>query len=384
VEEEENGKLGNDDDMEEGTEDRADFSSHKSVAFMDLDDEEEEKQHQSWLESRKREDEDDVQFPDELDTPKDVAARERFARYRGLRSFRTSPWDPYESLPLDYGRIFQFEDYERTKRNVIRKANEEGIEAGRRVIVHIKNVPRQCTLSHDPTYPFIIFGLLRHEHKVSVLHFSVQRNTECEESVRSKDPLTLCIGPRRFCTNPIFSQHLRGGGKGVNNVHKFERYLRHGGTTVATTYGPIVFGKQPCMFLKETDDPQAPHLVAMGTFLSPDPKRIIAKRIVLTGHPFKVHKKTATIRYMFFNPDDISYFAPIQLHTKYGRTGHIRESLGTHGYFKAHFDGPINQMDTVCLSLYKRVYPKWNELWREGPRATISEVENVEDVTMEE
>lgn len=40
----------------------------------------------------------------------------------------------------------------------------------------------------------------------------------------------------------------------------------------------------------------------MGSFLNPDTTRIIAKRIILTGHPFKVHKKTATVRYMFFNP----------------------------------------------------------------------------------
>ena len=39
----------------------------------------------------------------------------------------------------------------------------------------------------------------------------------------------------------------------------------------------------------------------MGTFLNPDTTRIVAKRVVLTGHPFKVHKKTATVRYMFFN-----------------------------------------------------------------------------------
>lgn len=74
---------------------------------------------------RKREEEDDLQFPDEIDTPMDVPARTRFQRYRGLRSFRTSPWDPYENLPRDYARIFQFEDYKRTERAVKRRAEED-------------------------------------------------------------------------------------------------------------------------------------------------------------------------------------------------------------------------------------------------------------------
>ena len=82
--------------------------------------------------------------------------------------------------------------------------------------------------------------------------------------------------------NPIYSQHTRGGGKGANNVHKFERYLRHGVTNVATIYGPVVYGKQPCSLLRETEDPQGER-VEMYPLLETDINRKRSTRVGRDG-----------------------------------------------------------------------------------------------------
>ena len=51
-----------------------------------------------------------------MDTPRDVAARVRFAKYRGLRSWRSSEWDPKEGLPQEYGRVFAFQNPTRAQK----------------------------------------------------------------------------------------------------------------------------------------------------------------------------------------------------------------------------------------------------------------------------
>ncbi|XP_024132626.1 pre-rRNA-processing protein TSR1 homolog [Oryzias melastigma] len=293
-------------------------------------------------------------FPDEVDTPLDTPARIRFQRYRGLKSFRTSPWDPMENLPHDYSRIFQFQSFERTRRRILAEAaaEEEGALGGWYVTLHIINVPFSVMESVQSGKPLVVVSLLPHEQKMSVMHLLVQRHPSNTKPIKSKEELVFHCGFRRFRASPIFSQHTSA------DKHKMERFLRPDAPTVVSVYAPITFPPAGVLLFKQRKD-GVQDLVATGSLLSCDPQRVVLKRIVLSGHPFKINRRSAVVRYMFFNREDIMWFKPVELRTKWGRRGHIKEALGTHGHMKCVFDNQLRSQDTVLMNLYKRVYPHW-------------------------
>ena len=55
----------------------------------------------------------------QMDTPSDMPARTRFGKFRGLRSWRTSLWDPKENLPREYARVFAFQNPTRAQRRCV-------------------------------------------------------------------------------------------------------------------------------------------------------------------------------------------------------------------------------------------------------------------------
>lgn len=335
------------------------------------EEEEKEARRRFMLERSQRED--DAKFPDEVDTPIDQLASTRFARYRGLKSFRSSPWHPLENLPSEYGRIYQFEDWPALqKQSALQQAEEEAVAPPGSYVRVTLRVPAAFARLYGTSgdivgevgAPLILSGVNEHENRLSVVHFTVSLTAAAEAAdvtVRGKLPLVFHCGFRRFVCQPIYSEDTRRADK-----HRLERYLQPGRPSVASIYAPALYAPSPMLaFLPQGSElgTQHPHLtqlpIASGALLSVDPNRIILKKVLLTGHPFRCHKKKAVVRWMFFSPEDIRWFRPIELHTKFGRKGNIRESLGTHGYMKCIFDGAIHQHDTVCMSLYKRAFPKW-------------------------
>jgi pre-rRNA-processing protein TSR1 len=100
-------------------------------------------------------------------------------------------------------------------------------------------------------------------------------------------------------------------------------------------------------------------LIAHGQLHSVNPDRILLKKILLSGIPFRVIRNKARAKQMFYSPEDVRWFKPVDLWTKHGLSGRIVEPLGTHGNMKCVFDGNVGQQDSIMMSLYKRVFPQW-------------------------
>ncbi|KAF2017261.1 DUF663-domain-containing protein [Aaosphaeria arxii CBS 175.79] len=346
----------------------------QSEMFLDPSPEDEAADIEAYRQTRKAEADEDLEFPDEIELHPNVDARERLIKYRGLKSLKTSIWEteedkPYE--PEEWARLLEIGDYKRAATRIVREAWAGGVKPGTRVEVRIRGVP--LSFQQNQSRPIALFSLLRHEHKQTACNYSILLNSEYPQPLKSKSELIVQCGPRRMIINPLFSQ----AGNTPNDVHKFDRFLHPGRSAIASFIGPVTWGNVPVLYFQrsapsemsdsnseEQSASKSLQLIATGTSLPPSTNRVIAKRIILTGHPLKINKRVVTVRYMFFNDTDVKWFKSLPLWTRRGRSGFIKESLGTHGYFKATFDGKINPMDAVAVSLYKRVWPRPAKSWQ--------------------
>lgn len=226
-----------------------------------------------------------------------------------------------------YLNKFNFNKQKLIKRRCLFKTNCNSFffQPGNYITIYVKDVPRSNFEAYMTVEnrPLIIFGLLQYECKMSLMNIYLDRIDVDGEPIKSKEKLVFQCGFRRFRASPIFSQHANK----YMNKYKMERYFQPNSSMVASMYAPITFPPCPVLCYKEMTNGTL-KLVATGRILSVNPDRLIIKRAVLSGHPFKIHKRSAVVRFMFYNREDINWFKPVGLHTKYGRTGNIKEPLG--------------------------------------------------------
>lgn len=316
-------------------------------------------------------------FPDAVESPTDQSARQRFAKYRGVESLRTSEWDrEADQVPSCMSHIFQFSNFKLSMKKAL-TVDLESINSNIspfcpgshiQMDISLKNVQNGSHVANSllslvngfkvTSTALTVYGLLSHEQKYSLMNYSIQprlNGVDCQ--IRSKEPVLMISGFRRLEVSPIYSDASRG-----HHLHSMHRILPTDSSCTASIFAPISYPPCPILlFRPRVDNGGAVSLYASGSLESVNPNRIILKKITLIGYPFKIHRRMCTVRFMFFNPADVNWFRPVELITsRQFRRGHIKESLGTHGYMKCIFDKQVQQNEQIAMHLYKRVFPKWS------------------------
>ncbi|CAK68130.1 unnamed protein product (macronuclear) [Paramecium tetraurelia] len=333
------------------------IEQESDVSYEDLDKEfEEEAQKKREQFEIVHRDTEDLDYEDEVEYGVEVKLRERYDQYQGLKNIRTSEFDPLTFLPDEAEKIYNFRFLKKIKSDVLEEMKQsEQIKPGQRIKITLKNVPELIVQRlTQPNKIYIISGLLKHERKMTQMHVRFHRHQMHNCVLKSKHQVFAQIGFRRAHINPIYSRILNNCSK-----TKYVKEIKDDTFYLASFYFYNSFPQQPVIFWQNDFDFRGGEIMGVGDIQRCDTFQVILKRIVLTGYPVKINKRKAVIRMMFFNPDDIKFFKPIELSTKLGLRGNILEPLGTHGLMKCMFNNFVKPNDVVSLQLYKRVHPKF-------------------------
>lgn len=107
--------------------DTAPSEAAQSEMFLDRAPEEEIEHITAFRARRKDETKEDLEFPDEIELHPNVLARECLAKYRGLKSLRTSLWDTNEDSarePEDLYRLLQVANYKGARNRALRGSDD--------------------------------------------------------------------------------------------------------------------------------------------------------------------------------------------------------------------------------------------------------------------
>ncbi|KAG8222425.1 hypothetical protein J437_LFUL008422 [Ladona fulva] len=239
-----------------------------------------------------------------------------------------------------------FEDLDDSERVLL-----EGYRPGMYLRVEMDSIPCELVTNFDPTYPLIIGGLLPGEENVGYVQVRLKKHRWYKKILKTRDPLLLSLGWRRFQTLPLYSKledNLR------NRLLKYTPEHVH---CMAHFWGPITPQTTGLLAIQDADF----RIAATGSVVELDKSTCIVKKLKLIGTPLKIYKKTAFVQGMFNSSLEVARFEGAKIKTVSGIRGQIKKALSKpEGAFRATFEDKIQLSDIVfCRTWYKVDVPQF-------------------------
>ncbi|XP_077594861.1 ribosome biogenesis protein BMS1 homolog [Stigmatopora nigra] len=339
----------------EDSQDAATLLKENDEMFGDFEDLETGKVHrgesetQNTTENSESDDEDTEEIPMKVDED-ESQKNKRLDKKRRLKERFDAEYDDenatyFDDLKEEMQKQAELNKMEFEDLNDETRVQYEGFRPGMYVRLEVTSLPSEFVTNFDPHYPIILGGLGSNEGIAGYLQMRFKKHRWYNRILKTRDPLIISLGWRRFQTMPLY--HIEDH----NGRHRLLKYTPQHMHCGASIWGPITPQGTGFLALQSVAGFKANfRIAATGVILDLDKSVTVVKKLKLIGYPYKIFKNTCFIKGMFNTLLEVAKFEGASIRTVSGIRGQIKKALSTPpGSYRATFEDKLLMSDIVFL-----------------------------------